>query len=199
MVSLRKGSASDALSLAPLILSSADLLLPFLFKGEEQALDYLYAACSKQDGQYSAYRHDLVIGQNEDICGCITLWHHDMSAQFKQATVKSLQDCLSAIQVSHLLAVNPQLNEVFAAPQVHELCIGHLAVLHQEKGQGIGKKLIAHAIKQAKFLSKTSLVLDVDGANDEACSFYDACGFVPTKSTEFSPTEQVFLRMQYAL
>ena len=72
-------------------------------------------------------------------------------------------------------------------------------MLEKAKGQGIGKKLIAYAIAQAKRRRKSQVVLDVDRDNEEALSFYQGLGFVIASTQEFAPTQQCFYRMHYQL
>lgn len=205
MICLRQGRIDDAFALSRLIYSSAPDLLPYLFDGEANALSYLMKACGGDDGQYSASRHTIAVGNTkgamnvEKCLACMTLWSNDMPASFHVATLNSLTEFLSHSQIQHLLNINPILSQVFRAPLAHQLCIGHLAVDKDNKGQGIGKKLIAYAIKQARLMSKTTIVLDVDNQNDEALSFYSNCNFTSVNETVFKPSCQTFLRLHYCL
>lgn len=198
MIALRQGVKTDADVLATLILSSAPVLLPYLFKGQEQAINYIYHASQQPDGQYSAMRHQLAVDGARAIA-CITLWDDELPSAFHTNTLQSLKQLLQADQLMHLLDTNDIIKQVFLAPLSHQLCIGHLAVLNDYRGLGVGKKLIAHAISQAKMHSKTQLVLDVDSSNDEAVSFYNGLGFILIQSTQFRATKQVFYRMQFTL
>lgn len=202
MICLRQGRKDDAFALSRLIYSSAPDLLPYLFDGEANALSYLMKACGGADGQYSASRHTLAtvnVKGAQKCLACMTLWSNDMPASFHVATLNSLTDFLSHSQIQHLLNINPLLSQVFRAPLKHQLCIGHLAVDKDNKGQGIGKKLIAYAIKQARLMSKTTLVLDVDKQNDEALNFYLNCNFKSVTESVFKPSDQTFLRLHYRL
>lgn len=198
MIALRKGSKLDADALATLILSSAPTLLPYMFKGQENAIEYIWQASQQADGQYSAARHQVATDGN-NVVACITLWDNQLSASFHSYTLQSLTRFLQANQIAHLLSINEVITQVFLAPLAHQLCIGHLAVLENYRGLGIGKKLIAYAILQAKTRGKTQLVLDVDTSNDEAISFYTGLGFVIMQNAQFNPSNQAFYRMQYSL
>ena len=210
LLSLRRGCADDASQLSALIFASAPILLPYLFSGEQAARDYLAYAVTQENGQYSASSHCVAVGKldcvtqttdtfNEQVLGCITMWSHNMDEAFHAATLKSITEHLSLTQVKHLLNTNPKLVEVFAPPLVHELCLGHIAVHADAQGLGIGKKLIAYAIREAKIQQKQQLVLDVDINNHNAISFYEGCGFSVLYERLFAPTQQVFARMIYAL
>ena len=198
MIALRAGTELDANVLAPLIFSSATILLPYLFKGHQSALKYILHAAKQPDGQYSARRHQLAINSNK-VVGCITLWDDQLPKSFHSYTLKSLTQFLQAEQIVHLLDNNKLITSVFLAPQSHQLCVGHLAVAKTDRGLGIGKKLVNYAIMQAKKYNKTQLVLDVDSTNAEALSFYNGLGFIRQNSTFFAPTEQRFHRMLFTL
>jgi ribosomal protein S18 acetylase RimI-like enzyme len=198
MIALRAGTEEDAGALAPLIFSSATVLLPYLFKGRQSALNYILQAAAQPDGQYSAPRHQLAI-DDKQVVACITLWDDKLSKSFHAYTLKSLTEFLQHDQIAHLLSNNELISSVFLAPQPRQLCVGHLAVLDTHKGLGIGKKLIAYAIMQAKKYDKKQLILDVDSTNEAALSFYNSLGFNKQGCNVFAPTNQSFYRMQYTL
>lgn len=196
MIFLRQGIVEDAAELSKLILSSAPTLLPYLFQGEQQALEYIRLASVQPDGQYSATRH-TVATNGERVVGCVTFWDKQLPKSFNTHTLKSLSDFLSSAQLTHLLKSNDKIASVFLSPNDNQLCVGHLAVLPEYKGIGVGRKLIAHAIKCAKQRAKNQVVLDVDSENEEAISFYLTNGFALVNENEFWPTQQCFLRMSY--
>lgn len=59
------------------------------------------------------------------------------------------------------------------------LYIDHISVLSRAKGKGLGKALIEEAKTLAKSLGIKTLELDVWSFNNEACSFFEKCGFKP--------------------
>lgn len=198
MIEVRKGTPDDSSSLAPLVLASAPVLLQFLFGSKVIAERFIEHAAEQADGQYSSSRHIIASDDNLPIA-CMTVWHANMPESFRAGTLKSLTEFLEPSVLSHLIRVNPLLEEVFLAPQNDQLCIGHLAVSAEHQGQGIGRKLIAHAIKLAKQSLLNSIVLDVEDSNEQAISFYHACGFIEITESKFSPTEQTFVRMEFRL
>lgn len=209
MIGLRVAKATDQRALAALIYSSAPTLLDFMFGEQAEAIQYIEQACAYPDGQYSAARHMVAVANrqflneqkipDDEAIASITLWSGQLPDAFQLYTAKSLVDCLTKQQLRHIEQVNQILLDVFLAPTTKELCIGHLAVAENFRGLGIGKKLIAYALREAKLQKKHRLILDVDSNNVEAVSFYQACNFNPIKETEFSPTQQSFLRMHYQL
>lgn len=198
MIALRAGTELDAGALAPLIFSSATVLLPYLFKSHHSAIQYILQAAKQPDGQYSASRHQLAT-DGKQVLGCITLWDDQLPKSFHAYTLKSLTQFLQPGQIAHLLSNNERISSVFLAPQSRQVCVGHLAVLETHRGLGIGKKLIAYAIEQAKKYNKEQLILDVDSTNEQALRFYEGLGFMRQSNNFFAPTNQGFYRMQCTL
>ncbi|MFC4698646.1 GNAT family N-acetyltransferase [Glaciecola siphonariae] len=198
MLHLRQGVQDDGPLLAKLILLSADTLLPYLFGSSAAALEYLEQASRHQDGQYSALRHRVAVSNNE-VIGCMSLWHDDMPDGFRDATVQSLTDYLDVEQLAHIVVANQTLGAIFKAPTEHELCIGHLAVAPDWQRKNVGSKLIAYAQAQAKALNKTHLVLDADIAKTSALGFYQRHGFEIVRRYKHEPTDQRFARLALAL
>lgn len=198
MIELRDGEPCDVDSLTQLVYESAPILLPYLFGSQQNAFDYISQAMLNPDGQYSARRH-CVAANALKAEACVTLWHSHMPTQFHEQTLKSLAAFLQVRQLAHLVNINSELTRVFEPPTAQELCIGHLAVLSPSQGKGIGKKLVAYAIRQAKNYAKEKVVLDVDVDNEDAISFYRGCDFTEINERKFAPTEQTFMRMVYTI
>ena len=195
MLEIKQGTSQDASALSELIFLSAPKLLPYLFGSEAQAKHYLSQACAQDDGQYSANRHS-VVSNSENLIGSISLWHNQMPQAFHDGTIKSLAYHLNTSQLSHIVRVNETLRELFTPPAADELCIGHLAVDEQWRGQKIGSKLISFALGQAKSMGKTKLILDVEEGNSEALHFYEKWHFSSAGTKPFLPTTQRYLRME---
>jgi ribosomal protein S18 acetylase RimI-like enzyme len=198
MLVLRKGASTDASSLSSLIFSSAPILLPYLYGDKSKAISYITKAAQVEDGQYSARRHTVACKDNK-VIACITLWDNNLPMSFHSHTVKSVKEFLSPEALLHLVRANIQIGEVFAGPKAHELCVGHLAVAENSRGQGVGLMLVNYAIEQAKLLNKTHLVLDVDSDNEIALNFYLGLGFVLLSKAVFIHTQQSFFRLAFAL
>jgi hypothetical protein len=54
MKNLSRGNDANSAKVATLILSSAPVLLPYLFTDEKKALNFLVNAAQREHGQYSA-------------------------------------------------------------------------------------------------------------------------------------------------
>lgn len=55
--------------------------------------------------------------------------------------------------------------------------LGKMAVAESRRGQGIGRKLVEHAITQARALGATRLYLESNAKLPNAVHIYETCGF----------------------
>ncbi|MDG1814641.1 MAG: GNAT family N-acetyltransferase [Glaciecola sp.] len=204
MFILRQGQVSDAHPLNHLILASEPTLLPAIF-GENQAVKtFLAHALVQPDGQYSAQRHQVIVMRDgethqERVVGSMTLWADELDDEFLHHTLDAIAHSCSKEQIKHIGRLNPFLQEVFLPPKTEQLALGHLSVLEDYQGLGLGKKLIAYVIRQAKLRGKQQVVLDVDCDNEQAVSFYLGCGFIATTKASLEQTGQTFSRMVYTV
>jgi ribosomal protein S18 acetylase RimI-like enzyme len=204
MFILRQGQAHDAQALSTLIFVTAPELLPVVI-GDKQCLkNYLAHALMLPNGQYSAARYQVLVihdqqSQDEQVVGCITLWHDDLGADFVNQTINAMINVFTSEQLTQIARINKTLLSVFVTPSRNELALGHISVSPEYQGLGLGKKLIAYGIRQAKLLGKQQVVIDVDSDNEQAVCFYESCDFMTTASTQLALTGQTFLRMVYRL
>jgi hypothetical protein len=66
MKNLSRWNDANSAKVATLILSSAPVLLPYLFTDEKKALNFLVNAAQREHGQYSAARHHLAYSANSN-------------------------------------------------------------------------------------------------------------------------------------
>jgi ribosomal protein S18 acetylase RimI-like enzyme len=204
MFILRQGQAHDAQALCTLIFATAPELLPVVLGDKPCLKTYLAHALMLPNGQYSAARHQVLVihdqqSQDEQVVGCITLWHDDLGADFVNQTISAMINVFTSEQLSQIARINEAILSVFVPPSRNELALGHISVSPEYQGLGLGKKLIAYGIRQAKLLGKQQVVIDVDSDNEQAVCFYESCDFMTTASTELALTGQTFLRMVYRL
>ena len=204
MFILRQGQVTDATRLRQLIYASAPTLLAYLFGDKNAANAYLAHALIQDDGQYCAHRHQVLVVFDQDtkqecVVGCITLWHDQLGNEFKQQTLKTIKESCSTLQIARLSQINRVFQSVFPAPKTNEIALGHISVLPEYQGLGLGKKLIAYGLRHAKQLGKSHAILDVESANEQAVSFYDGCDFMPGDEKKIPAIDRTFLRMVYRL
>jgi diamine N-acetyltransferase len=71
--------------------------------------------------------------------------------------------------------------------------IKRLHVLHRFHRNGLGKRLVNEAIKEAQLRKSDKLVLVVNALNDEAIQFYRAFGFRKIKDTSYRAGDKDYL------
>ena len=204
MFILRQGQVSDAHSLSTLILASEPTLLPAIFGDNPAVKSFLAHALTQLDGQYSAQRYQVIVmrdseAHQEQVVGSMTLWTDDLGDAFLHHILNAIAHSCSKAQIEHIGRLNPFLQAVFLPPKTDQLALGHLSVFEDYQGLGLGKKLVAYAIRQAKLRDKQQVVLDVDCNNEQAVSFYLGCGFIATKEAVLEQTGQTFSRMEYTV
>ncbi len=194
MLEIKQGTIQYTDGIVPLILASAPELLAYIFGSTEKAASFLAHAVKQNDGQFSAVRHKIAIMDNK-LVGCVSIWHTDMPPNFHDATLKSIATFLSPEQMAHVIAINPLLVTLFPPPTLDELCFGHLSVRPDYQGVGVASKLLSYIVRQAKYLKKNTIVLDVDECNQDALAFYEKWHFKTIERALFEPTRQHFLRL----
>lgn len=105
---------------------------------------------------------------------------------------------LSALSVD-LVSLPERLSQKLPRHPVPCALIGRLAVDSSAHGQGIGRLLLADAVKRTAVAGETVAVhaLIVDAANDAAKRFYEGFGFAPLTDNPmrlFLPLGQIALR-----
>ncbi|HCE2175526.1 GNAT family N-acetyltransferase [Vibrio parahaemolyticus] len=95
-----------------------------------------------------------------------------------------------------LYPVSNNQRKKFLYNTVPTVVIGKLAVCKSVQGQGVGKKLLSHAIKTAYLSSKDvgCLALYLKALNENAADFYRSCGWIEIQE---EPNSFVFPLKQY--
>ncbi|MDE0148181.1 MAG: GNAT family N-acetyltransferase [Rhodospirillaceae bacterium] len=105
---------------------------------------------------------------------------------------------LSAVSVD-LSSLPEELSRKLPRHPVPCALVGRLAVDRSAQGQGLGRMLLADAMKRVVAVGETAAMhaLVVDAANDDAKRFYEGFGFVPLTDGRmrlFLPLGQAALR-----
>ena len=188
---IRQASQGDAKTLGSLIFSSAPNALAVTFNIDEElsALNFLQRSLLSADGQYG-YENHWVAEIDNQVVGCLSLWHSDLPDSFHQATLIGLTDFYGIEQTLSLVQASQILQDCIPKPKRHEFCVGHFAVLKQYQRLGVGNVLLTFAHEQALILGKSALSLDVDSANLDAIEFYQGQGFIQESASDISPRMQ---------
>lgn len=191
-MNIRQANESDANTLAALIFSSAPIALAATFDINEElsALNFLKANLSSVDGQYG-YGNHWVSEIDNQVVGCLSVWHSDLPDSFHQATLSNLTSFYGIVHGLSVVQASQVMQDCMPKPRKHELCIGHFAVFPEYQRQGVATRLLKFAHKQALAAGKSSLCLDVDSTNFQAIDFYIRQGFGQQNKSAISPRMHV--------
>jgi ribosomal protein S18 acetylase RimI-like enzyme len=183
----RQANQYDAAILAQLIFYSAPVALAATFdiNDELSALNYLHANLLTSDGQYGFENHWVAEVDNQ-VAGCLSIWHSDLPDSFHQATLIKLTRFYGVAHALSVVQASQALQDCIPAPKEHELCIGHFAVLEKYQRRGVATDLLRVAQQKASVCDKSALCLDVESTNSQAINFYLGRGFIQERESGIS-------------
>ncbi|WP_340677201.1 GNAT family N-acetyltransferase [Paraglaciecola sp.] len=161
----------------------------FTFNNNDNPQDFLLSALQHKDGQYGFANHWLAL-KNDKILASVSAWHTELNSDFHQATMRSVVEHFGLEQSIDVVARSQVVKHFIPAPQAHEWCIGHLAVLPQYQRQGIASQLLQFMGALALQKGKSTLSLDVSQDNLSAIQFYQQLGFNIETTSALSPEMQ---------
>ena len=188
---IRQASREDADTVAELIFASAPLALAATFdiNDELSALNFLKFSLSAANGQYGYANHWVAYIDNQ-VVGCLSLWHSDFADSFHKATLVNLAGFYGIAHAFSVVQASQALYDCIPKPKPHELCIGHFAVLTEYQRQGVATALLKFSVKHALVFGKSTLCLDVENTHSQAIDFYLAQGFAQESKSVVSPRMQ---------
>jgi len=80
----------------------------------------------------------------------------------------------------------------------HDIELRRIYALSLTRGTGLGHKLMARAIDDARALGRRRMLLGVLGINEQARAFYEREGFTLTGTRQFRVGEAVYDDVVYA-
>lgn len=188
--------------LANLIYASGQDLFDLIFGSSFKAINYLNKACEHASGQFGYDSHFTILANEASlsspgsvVAACMTLWTHEPSTAYVDATLRSLGRYLSKEQLQDLSQFNRYMQEALPPPLEHEMCVGHLSVAKGFQRMGLASQLCQFALAKAKEQKKNYLVLDVQSTNKTAIMCYQKFGFSTQKQTKLSHSFLSFNRM----
>ena len=164
---IRPARPEDFRQVAPLIVQAMeDLACTFTnTHTPEKAYPLFEYFFQKKANQYS-FEHTLVFAEQNEIMGSITFYDGKLLPQYR---APFLQHIAETYKVTDLV-IDDETN-------AGEVYIDTLSVAPQHQGKGIGKKLLAAAIKQARAEGHEKIGLLVDFKNPNAKKLYLGLGF----------------------
>lgn len=157
----------DYKQVAPLIIQAMeDLACTFTNTDEPQMAIPLFEYFFQQKANQYSFEHTLVYEEMGKIMGSITFYDGALLPQYRKPFLE---------YIAHKYKVTGLVIEDETEPM--EVYIDTVSVSQLYQGKGIGKKLLAAAINQAKNGSQKKMGLLVDLKNPSAKKLYLALGF----------------------
>jgi ribosomal protein S18 acetylase RimI-like enzyme len=188
---IRQARQQDISLLAELIYASGPQVFDavFAFNNNYNPRDFLLSALQHKNGQYGFANHWLAL-KNDKILGSVSTWHTELNKDFHQATMRSVVEYFGLEHSIDVVLRSQVVKHFIPAPQAHEWCIGHLAVLSQFQRQGVASQLLQFMGDLALQKGKSTLSLDVSQDNLSAIQFYQQLGFNRQTTSALSPEMQ---------
>jgi ribosomal protein S18 acetylase RimI-like enzyme len=173
----RAARAEDVDAAVPLIHASGPEAFDYVFSvraaGESQ--EFLHAAFRRGRGRFG-WRNHVVACDDERIVGIGTGYGAERNAAFFLADAAAIARfhglraagvAVRALRAEHLLP----------PPRAGEWMLAHIAVAPDQRGGGVGARLLNHLIEQGRQAGKATAVLDVSVENPRAEALYRRFGF----------------------
>jgi ribosomal protein S18 acetylase RimI-like enzyme len=185
-LSFRPARPDDTFLAVPLIYSSGPASFDYIFHHPQKgrSLDFLRAAFIQPKGEFS-YSNHTVVERDGRILGVGAAFSGDTTLSFTIAAALQIFCFYGALAAWPVILKGLQAETVIQPPNSSELIIGHLGVVPEAQGQGIGSALIAHFLSQDSAKGKTP-TLDVAVTNTRAQALYERLGFVVVKERQSS-------------
>lgn len=183
-LSFRPARPDDVFWAVPLIYSSGPAAFNYIFQHQQKgtALDFLRAAFTRPDGEFS-YSNHTVVEQDGRFVGIGAAFSGDKNLAFTFAAAKVIFRFYGGLAAWPVIVKGLQAESVIQPPSSQELILAHLGVAADAQGQGIGSALIEHFLSRDAAKGKTP-ALDVAITNPRAQALYERLGFVVVRERE---------------
>lgn len=171
---IRKGRAEDAQDFSHLFLLSAPIFWPSLFGANvAEVMKNLF----QQPRNLFSFEHSCFIEVNGKIAGMSLGYNWEKKRREKLYTglllVKYLKWSLFA-RFFDWLKVQNMMRKVGE----NKYYLQNIAVYHELRGLGLGKKLLFEIEREAKKTGSNKIVLDVETSNKRAFKLYERIGYI---------------------
>ncbi len=181
---IRLAQPGDASVVARLMYyASPNQMLSFFGRPENKAIGVLQRMF-RLPYHITSYTHTFVAEGQGGVVGSLSgfderSWRTSSHASWIYAPVWFA--IVTPRQISRMIAAFANFNRIFLPISDGEYYIGHLAVLPEKRGHGIGRQLIKFAENQARVKGLKGVALDVEVENERARRLYEDLGFQTIK------------------
>lgn len=173
----RPCTEADADTAVPLIYDSGPIAFRWVFSQshEMQALEFLRMAFVDGDGQFG-YRKHTAVERDGRMLAVAALWDSRSNLANTAVAVRQILGFYGVRGFAVMLR-GLRLERVVRPARRGVGYIGHVAVLPELRGQGIGRALMHHLLERARTAGYPRAALDVASSNLSARALYEGLGF----------------------
>lgn len=166
---IRPARPDDYKQVAPLIVQAMeDLACTFANTTETEKAIPLFSHFFQQPANQYSFQHTLVYVENKAVLGSITCYDGKLLPSYRAPFLAYIAEKYKVENI-----------EIDDETMAGEIYIDTLSVAPKNQGKGIGKKLLAAAIAQARAEGHKKIGLLVDRTNPLAKKLYLRLGFAP--------------------
>jgi ribosomal protein S18 acetylase RimI-like enzyme len=180
---IRVARADDRGPIAELILSSGPDINAFLYG--ERALEFLRHEFASGRG-FAGHPNVTVAVLDGEVVGTGCFYDRDSYGALSRGTVKNFFSCFGTFRGASVLLRARHIGSIVRRPKPSELYLSNFGVAAHLRSHGIGSKLIAHKIAEARQRGYRIFGLDVSVENPRGQALYTRLGLSVKKEKAFA-------------
>ncbi len=175
---IRAAQPADVDTAIQLIYSSGPNAFNYVFNTDDKgsAIDFLRMAYLDGAGEFG-YRNHLVALENGQVVASGGGWSGKSGLAFLVAGARQIFSHYGLSSGIGVVVRGLRTEAVIPPPSSSQFYLGHLGVLPELQGRGIGKILIAHLLEQGRAAGFKVAALDVAVTNPRGQALYERLGF----------------------
>jgi len=180
---IRTAQASDKGPVAELMYSSGTHIYDYLYGA--RAVEFLRHEFTSGRG-FAGHPFVTVAVLDEIVVATGCFYDRDSYGERTQGSVKNMLHHFGVLRSVPIMARARHLSSVMRRPKPGELYLSNFGVSPALRSQGIGSKLIAHKLSEARSVGYRLFGLDVSAENPRGEALYQRLGLEVTKQKRFS-------------
>ncbi|MFC6632270.1 GNAT family N-acetyltransferase [Microbulbifer taiwanensis] len=194
-ICFRPCQPEDADAAVPLIYSSGPAAFDYVFcdRSEQQSRDFLHHAFIRGRSEFG-YRQHIAAVLEDNVVAIGAVRDASQNFPFTVAALRDIFSFYSPLAAARSLTRGLRTELVIQPPKAGAGLIYHLGVAKEQRGRGIGRKLIAELLQTVRARALPVAALDVAESNPRARQLYERLGF-SAKSSRQSRLQSNFGRV----
>lgn len=185
----RAGRSNDAGATAKLVYESSHELFNFMFGDFSTSEKVLQRLLSYSGGHFGADYATVMESDGKLVGIFIGYSKAQLSSQELKGTLNMLRAAPFTKWLHLATVVSKALDGYVPPPSDDAFYINNIAIDSAQRGNGLGKRLLAEAVNFAKNSGQAAIELDVTEPNVRAQEFYKSCDFLSISQSGTSEME----------